>query len=56
MFVLQFHSLAIVQLEHWANWHKRLSSAEDYTNMYYYNLCDIKSKQVIFKKTRGSAH
>jgi len=33
--------------------HRHLSSAEDYTNMTYYNLCGIKSKHKNISKGRG---
>jgi hypothetical protein len=31
------------KLDHWANWQKK-NSAEDYTNMSYYNCCGIRPK------------
>jgi hypothetical protein len=42
-------------LDHWANWQRHRSFAEDYTNMSYYNLCGIGSHStVIFQKEGGT--
>ena len=57
--MLYFHYLAIhcKQLDRSANWPRHLSSAEEYTNMSYYNLCGIRSQHSNIskgKKRRGT--
>ena len=42
-YTLYFHSLAIYSWS-WAYWQRHLSSAEDYANMSYCNLCGIRSQ------------
>jgi hypothetical protein len=39
----------------WANWQRYLSSAEDYTNMNYYNMCGIRSDHSNISK-RGEGY
>jgi hypothetical protein len=40
-------------LDHWANWQRHRSSAEDHTNMSYYNLCGIGSQHSNISKGKG---
>ena len=40
-------------LDHWANWQRHIFSAEDYTNMSYYNCCGIRPKHSNISKRVG---
>ena len=40
-------------LDHWANWQGHIFSAEDYTNMSYYNLCGTRPKHSNISKKGG---
>ena len=40
-------------LDHWANWQRHIFSAEDYTNMSYYNFCGIRPKHSNISKRVG---
>ena len=40
-------------LDHWANWQGHIFSAEDYTNMSYYNCCGIRPKHSNISKRVG---
>jgi hypothetical protein len=40
-------------LDHWANWQGHIFSAEDYTNMSYYNCCGIRPKHSNVSKRVG---
>jgi hypothetical protein len=43
-----------IYLDHWVNWHR--TSAEDHTNMSYYNLCGIGSQHINISKGKGEVH